>query len=154
MKGLVSCFLVGVLTMLPYAGDTASAATIAELMRSSCPVAENYEEQAERSSALAYQSQYTLFAKAAAAFYDCSGTLKDHYARDWARYFYLDNLIESARPPSQNAETNDADRQIFLTVKDGAEVLAGSTTFTDVRDAAHKLFSGANQALYTFSVVP
>jgi|HubBroStandDraft_2_1064218.scaffolds.fasta_scaffold12923_3 hypothetical protein len=109
----------------------AQAPTVGALMSKACPAANELGKEQERAQALADDSRFALAKKTAALYYDCYQQLSDAYTRDWAHFQYLIYLSNS--PPTTD---NDKTIQVLTIVGDGANQLAGSTQFTDVRKAA------------------
>lgn len=131
-RSLVISTAAAVLAVL-LSGSTGGAQTetIDTMLSRACPAANALAKEEKRAHDLAEESRYPLAKKAATLYYDCFQQLNDAYARDWAHFEYLRFL--SLAPPADD-ETKTV--QTLTIVGDGANELAGSTQFSDVRKAA------------------
>jgi hypothetical protein len=91
-----------------------------------------------------------LAKQAAALYYDCFQRLHDTYAKDWAHYSYLADLFVSEAPSGSRLRVIKTD----TVVEDGANDLAGSTAYADVRQAALLLRKTAQREINEFQSSP
>lgn len=116
---------------LPILACRTSAGTIGELLEQNCPQAYALDDRQHRAHDLADDNQYALAKRAAELYYDCSHDLNEPYARDWTRFSYL--LMLSVSVP---ADDESRLLSVLSIVSDGANELAASTSFPDVRKKA------------------
>lgn len=130
----------------PNAAQSQTGAGV-DVLANACPAAWSADRQFSRANALADESQYYLAREAAGLYLDCYHTLTNPYAHDNADFAYLVCLMHSVPP-------NEGDRffRMALIVHDGANELAASTNFADVRRLALRLRDTAKKLLGTFPV--
>lgn len=100
----IMALLVAVMAS-PIAADV-PAGSLGELLSKNCPAAVSLDKERHRAWELADESQYQLAKRDAELFYDCYHQVSDPYARDWAHFYYLLLLSNSAKHWS--AECNNA----------------------------------------------
>jgi hypothetical protein len=140
---------VVVLLLVLACRTTATAGSVGEMLSNVCPDAYSVDRQEVRAHALADASQWRLAKEAAGLYYDCYQRLNDPYPRDMAHYEYLAFLSVSALP-NDDSQTI----QTLTIAAHGANELAASTPFSDVRKQALWLRDNCRDELKTFSSPP
>jgi hypothetical protein len=112
------------------------ADTVGDALMAACPTQERAARQLDHKAtelmAIGEDGQYPLYRQEALQMYRCSANARKPYARDWARFFYANNLFLSMRTNGEVLER----APLGLAVTNN---LAAATSYSDVRRAALKL---------------